>query len=162
MTVADVLIWVFLILGLMLCLPAFFVMARGMMPAAVAGAERVAREAPGRALLLGLPVFGGGFVLGLMTLQAPQAGVKFLGALLIAASFGYSLTGASAWATLVGTRLTGGNGVRSTVTGGAALALSSLLPVLGWFLVLPAVLCCGAGALTIGFFRARPAEAAVA
>lgn len=51
---------------------------------------------------------------------------------------------------------------RATLRGGVVTALAFALPVIGWFVVLPAVIATGLGAVTLGLFAKDPAAQTVA
>jgi hypothetical protein len=67
--------------------------------------------------------------------------------------------------TVVGERLTEPSGDvdsrqpwRATLRGGVALGLASLLPILGWFVILPAAVIIGCGANLLSLLRAFAAS----
>jgi len=64
---------------------------------------------------------------------------------------------ASGFVTMIGERLASpadmGRPWRATVRGGVALELTYLVPIIGWFGVLPASMILGAGAMTMSLFK---------
>jgi hypothetical protein len=77
----------------------------------------------------------------------------------------YAGTGTSGFVTMIGERLASpadaGRPWRATVRGGIALELTYLVPIIGWFGVLPASIILGAGAMTLSFFKWDKASGAV-
>ena len=68
--------------------------------------------------------------------------------------------GVAGLVTVVGERLAGPSGNidsqqpwRATLRGGVALGLASLLPILGWFVILPAAVIIGCGANLLSLMR---------
>jgi hypothetical protein len=156
MLMADVAVWTALFVGLMVVLPAVWLLFGALWPSAVQRAqERIPRK-PASTFFIGLGVsllftilVG---VLGQASLAPPA---------LIVASFGlgWSLLGVSALARHVGTRLSspGDPAWKPHLRGGIVLALSFLVPFLGWMLVFPIAIVLGAGAATTAVFRRKPA-----
>ena len=84
---------------------------------------------------------------GLATLLWLPAGVALCG-LVIGLSFGLA-----AMAQAVGARqLPDASPLRRTVTGAALVAIASLLPIAGWFVLAPVVLAVGTGAFVLSLF----------
>jgi hypothetical protein len=156
MLMADVAVWTALFVGLMVVLPAVWLLFGALWPSAVQRAqERIPRK-PVSTFFIGLGVsllftilVG---VLGQASLAPPA---------LIVASFGlgWSLLGVSALARHVGARLSspGDPAWKPHLRGGIVLALSFLVPFLGWMLVFPIAIVLGAGAATTAVFRRKPA-----
>jgi hypothetical protein len=156
MLMADVAVWTALFVGLMVVLPAVWLLFGALWPSAVQRAqERIPRK-PFSTFFIGLGVtllftilVG---VLGKASLAPPA---------LIVASFGlgWSLLGVSALARHVGSRLgsPGDPAWKLHLRGGIVLALSFLVPFLGWMLVFPIAIVLGAGAATTAVFRRKPA-----
>ncbi|CAN1562769.1 hypothetical protein MCEMSE15_02755 [Fimbriimonadaceae bacterium] len=94
-----------------------------------------------------LLVLGG---LGLALLNAPSPGVKFLGAALIGALLAIGTVGGAGLSRLVAIRMREQHTDMSEFTAFSRSSLIlvgvGLLPVLGWFLFLPALLCIAFGA----------------
>ena len=157
MAFADVLSVVFIILGFLIAFPAYWLGSRALWPGLTRRAERCYRDLPVRTTLLGIPVTLVLIVLNVVLLAPPNAAIKFVGALFLAASFGYALAGVAGLAGHIGSRLTSpidaGRPWRATLRGAVILELTFLLPVLGWFLILPLTLLSGVGAATIGLLR---------
>lgn len=165
MTMADVLTVVFLFVGLFLALPSYWLLARSLWPRLHEGTARAYREIPVRTGFVGLgatlAMVAVGAVLGKV---APALGLFFAGGCL-----GLALAGAGGLATRIGEGLRApaddGRDWRLTLKGGVSLELAFLIPVLGWFLILPIALVSGVGAAAVALVRRAPeavAHAAVA
>src|SRR5262249_25595466 len=76
----------------------------------------------------------------------------------------YAHTGVSGLATFIGQRLPSPADAerpwKSTLRGGIVLELTYLLPILGWFVILPASIIMGSGAITWALFQRRKAPVA--
>lgn len=164
MTMADVLTVVFLFVGLFLALPAYWLTARSLWPRMHEGAARAFREIPIRAAFAGLGVATVAAIVAAVLVNITPA----LGLLFIGGAVGFALAGTGGLATRIGEGLRApadfGRDWRLTLKGGVAMELAFLVPILGWFLILPIVLVSGAGAATIALMRRAPAvtHAAVA
>lgn len=147
MVTADVLAVVFTLLGLLVAMPAFQLVARALWP-------RVALQSTARfARGLGRPFFVGVVVaiplalpLGLMSVDVPPvraAGVAWLGILI-----GLSLAGLTGLSRRVGASMLDADDEdwRTLVAGAGALQLACLVPFLGWFVLFPAFALAGLGA----------------
>ena len=167
MVTADVLAVVFTLLGLLLAVPAFVVVARALWPRLAAQSARRFALTPGRTVLtgffVGLPVLVPPMLL--MGVDLPP--VHMLGVLWVGLALGLALAGAQGLAERIGTTLaTPGDAHRpwaAVVKGTIALQLACLVPLLGWFLLFPLVLVAGAGAAVLSILRPlrEPAPAPV-
>jgi hypothetical protein len=153
-----------LVAGLLVSMGGFFLLARALAPRLTAAAQERWERRPVLSTLVGLPLGGVALAISGVLLKAPLPPVKLLGLLALAALLAVALTGASALAARIGAALpssadTGGEW-RRTLRGGAVLLTSFLVPVLGWFVLLPIALFGGVGAIVLGAFAllfARPA-----
>ncbi len=149
MTMADVLTGTLIVLGFLVTLPALWLLLRALFPAAVGrGRDRIA-AAPIRCFFLGL--LGVVLLVGIvavLNLAGPPG--KALGVLAIVAGVLLAGVGLSGFSAIVGERLPStadeGRPWRGMVRGAVCLELSFLLPVIGWFGVLPIALLTGLGA----------------
>jgi hypothetical protein len=135
--------------GLFASLGAFF-------PRWVWLSQRAVEQSPGRSLLIGF--VNAAFVLAislpLLSLESPLA--TFLGAIVLALGTGALAIGLSAVSSLVGRRLRRAESELSSIlTGTVVLGLGSVVPFLGWFIFLPAVIFLALGACILGWFRRR-------
>ncbi|MEO8435715.1 MAG: hypothetical protein ABI596_12525 [Pyrinomonadaceae bacterium] len=144
----------FVVLGIMLAFSGLWLMCRGLWPDAVAAAADRCGQRLWSSFLAGLPVT-------IMTVVVTTLLFNVLGPLgKIAAVAVVCLfmlqahTGVSGLATSIGRRLASPldeqNAWRSTLRGGVVLELAYLLPLLGWFVILPASIIIGSGAANLG------------
>ncbi len=166
MLISTVLMWLLIAVAIALALPSVWLVAEAMNPEG-AGRRRE-RAAAGflRNLLAGLLPAVAAFVLaaGLLRVARGAAGVFVLagvGMVLI-----WALVGAGGLARLVGERLwpeVAETPRRSTARGGGLLVGCCLLPIFGWFGLLPLLLVTGLGIQVRGWFgRRQPRDAAPA
>ena len=100
-----------------------------------------------------------------MILNAMPIGIAKLAAILIAfGAFGVATLGAAAVAAEMGDRLRAHapsslSSAGAFVRGAVALELAAIFPIVGWFLVIPAVLLLGFGAGVFGLLRWLPRRA---
>jgi len=154
MLMADTLSIFFVILGMMLALPGLWLLCRGLWPDAVAAAADRCQKRLWSSFLTGVPIT---IVMVLLTIilfnvLGPLGKIAGLGVVCL-----YLLqahTGVAGLATSIGSRLATPHdeprGWRSTLRGGVVLELAYLLPLLGWFLILPASIIIGSGAANLG------------
>jgi hypothetical protein len=153
MLMADTMSIFFVILGMLLAFSGLWLMSRGLWPEAVeAVAERCAKRI--------WPYFLAGIPLTLVMIVLTRV-LFVLGPIGKIAALGvvcfYMLQahiGVSGLVTAIGRRLPSPldqhSPWRATVRGGIALELTYLLPILGWFVVLPASIIIGTGAINVG------------
>lgn len=152
MLMADTMSIFFVIVGMLLAFSGLWLMCRGLWPDAVeAAAERCTTRI--------WPYFLAGIPLTLVTILLTRV-LFLLGPVGKIAGIGlvclYMLqahAGVSGLVTSIGRRLPSSldehSPWRATLRGGIALELTYLLPVLGWFLVLPASIIIGTGAINL-------------
>lgn len=153
MLMADTMSIFFVILGMMLALPGLWLLCRGLWPEAVAAAADRCRKGLWSSFLAGLPTTIVMVVLTktLFNLLGPVGKIAGVGVVCL-----YMLqahTGVSGLATSIGRRLLSPldeqRPWRSTLRGGVVLELTYLLPILGWFVILPASIIIGSGAANL-------------
>lgn len=154
MTTAHVWTAVFIHVGVILAAVAYFVVGAAMLPALTQrGAARLAAR-PWRTILIGVaasvPFVVGSLVL--MQLGGPTAGI---GAIIGLTWILAGLIGGAAVARHVGQM---GDDWRRVARGGTVLALTWVLPLIGWLFMLPLTLATGVGCLIVGM-RRDPAAA---
>src|SRR5262245_20979198 len=152
MLMADTMAIFFVILGLLLAIPGLWVLCRGMWPRAVAKSAAVCGRGLIKPFLVGLPLTAAmifaAAVLGNLGPAGKIAAVATVCLYLIIAN-----CGVAGLVTVVGERLAGPSGNiesqqpwRSTLRGGVALGLASLLPILGCFVIFLVAMIIGCGA----------------
>lgn len=163
MIMADVFSIVFTILGVLLALPAWWLVTRALVPTHLARVETKLTTRPIACFGIGAGVAFGVIVCLLVLGQAPAQLIKVLAFLAGCAAIGYGLAGAGALATFIGNRLPSKTDLdqpwRATLRGGIALELSFLIPLLGWFVLLPGSVILGVGAMTWAWFGAKAPKA---
>lgn len=151
MIMADVLTWFLIILGTLLVLGANWIGAFALFPGLVErSAQRYGRR-PVAATLLGLVVGVPVFVVGLGVIKAighPLVGVLITGALMV--PFLLALAGSAGLALRIGAGMPApidaAQPWRRVLRGSVVLGLTFLMPILGWFVLLPWALVSGLGA----------------
>ena len=159
---ADVFTVTFLILGMLITLPALWLLMRALFPAAVERSRARIATTPVRCFLAGLlPA-----VLALALMAQPSPAGKGLGVVLFLVLVLVSGIGLAGFSTIVGERLPStadeGRPWRAMVRGAVCLELAFLLPLLGWLGILPIVLVTGLGAAMLALVVPAPAAAAPA
>ena len=159
MIVADILMWFFLVVGLYIVFNSYWLATQGLFPNFVDRCRERIHSAPTRRFLFGLGLTVPVVALGVVMLNAPKAWLKFAGAALLIVLFLIGLCGATGIAAQIGTGLSKpGDEAQSwqrVLRGGGVLGLTFILPLAGWFLVLPLTLMMGLGAAVV---PGRPAE----
>ena len=154
MLMADTMSIFFVILGMMLAFPGLWLLCRGLWPEAVAAAADRCRQRLWSSFLVGLPIT-------ILMIAATTILFSVLGPVGKIAAVGvvslYMLqahTGVSGLVTAIGCRLAAPldeqRPWRSTLRGGVVLELAYLLPILGWFVILPVSIVIGSGAVNLG------------
>ncbi len=159
MLMADTLAIFFVILGLMLALPALWLFCRSLWPGMVAGVADSCDAGLVKSFWVGLPISASVvFLAGAIGKHMGGVG-NVCAVALVCLYFVYAHTGVSGLVTLIGRRLPSPSDAerpwRTTVRGGIVLELSCLLPILGWFVILPMAMIIGCGAVTRAFLKPR-------
>jgi hypothetical protein len=166
MLMADTMAIFFVFLGLMLAFPGLWLLCRGLWPKAVEGAAARCRHGLTRSFVVGLPITAGMVVLAAALSNTLGPVGKIAAGAVVCVYLVMAHAGVAGLATCIGERLASPADAerpwRATLRGGIVLELSYLLPILGWFLILPASIIIGCGAATLGRLkRSRPPLAAV-
>jgi len=162
---ADVLAVTLTIVGILLTLPALWLLLRALFPAVVERGRERLRSRPVVSFLVGLLPAALLFVGGVALLNAsPGQGGKALGFLLVTAGFLLAGIGLAGFSLLVGERLPGREDGdrpwRPLLRGAACLELSFLIPFVGWFGVLPLAGVASMGAAILALAAGGAARAA--
>ena len=153
MLMADTMAIFLVTLGVMLAFPGLWLLCRGLWPDIVAGAAGRCRKGLWSSFLVGLPVtlMMAGAVAILFNVLGPLG--KIAGAGLLCLYMVFAHAGVAGLATAVGQRLSSpadeARPWRATLRGGVVLELAYLLPILGWFVILPASIIIGCGGATL-------------
>ena len=168
MLMADTMAIFFTVLGLMLATPALWLLCRGLWPDLVTQSAVYCRRSLLVPFFIGLPIAVVSVITVIVLSKLPQpfAAIGIIG--FICLTLIYAHVGVSAIASVLGDRLPSpadaGKPWNATVRGGIVLELSYLLPVIGWFVILPVSLIVGAGLTTrsliasIGKKEANPSD----
>jgi hypothetical protein len=143
-----------LFVGLMVVLPAVWLLYGALWPAALGRAQERIQRRPIVTFLVGLGVSA---LFSFLIAILGQANLQPPAIVLASFAIGWSLFGVSALARHAGTRLgrLSEPGWRGHLRGGIVLALSFLVPMVGWMLVFPISMILGAGAATLSLSRKR-------
>ena len=158
MLFADTMAIFFVILGLLLAFPSLWLMCKGIWPEQV---ERTTELVGLKSFFVGIPVtvVAVFIVIGLGKLEGigQAAGILGFSVLLL-----FAEVGVAGIATVIGRRLKSPvdqeQPWRATLRGGIVLVLSYLLPLVGWFLILPITIISGGGAATRMLFPRKKAK----
>lgn len=163
MLMADTMAIFFVILGFLLAFPGLWLLCRGLWPETVSSAATVCRSGLLKPFFAGLPItilmiFA---AIALGNLGPPG---KIAAAVVVCLYLMFANCGVSGLATTIGERLPSridaGQVWRATLRGGVILELTYLLPILGWFGLLPISMTIGCGASLIALFRNLVARSA--
>lgn len=154
MLFSTVLMWLLVAAGFVIALPALWLLARALWPAMAERNRAVAAKGIFKSFLVGLAPSIGGIALMVTVAKIPKMGVL---AVLIGGVFiAWGLLGAGGIASLIGERLWPELGAsepwRQTLRGGIVLMCCALLPVVGWFVLLPLFAIVGWGVNVRGWF----------
>ncbi|HTK55083.1 MAG TPA: hypothetical protein VL308_24485 [Gemmatimonadaceae bacterium] len=162
MIMADVWKILFLILGTQAVMVSYWLLAAALFPDALRRARAAYDQRSGRVTAIGLATAIPALLAGAGLLQAPNPILKLIGGVLVSAPIALGLVGSAGLCDRIGAGLPGDADVRlpwrRVLRGGIVLSFAFVLPVLGWFVLLPWTLVSGVGA-SLGSLRRRPAEA---
>jgi hypothetical protein len=158
---ADTMAIFFIILGFMLAFPGLWLLCRGLWPAMVNDAAARLNRGLWKSFLVGLlPTAIIVFAVVMLFNVGPVA--KVVAIALFSAFMVYAHTGVAGLATAIGQRLASRideeQPWRATLRGGIVLELTYLLPILGWFVILPMSIVIGCGATTLSIFKLNRAQ----
>ena len=144
MLFSTVLIWLLVAVGFVVALPSLWVLTLGLWPGRAGRLREVAEAGLARSVLVGLGPALGAVVLVSVLARLPKMGA--LAALCAGVLMLWGLAGLCGLAGLLGQRLwPGAEPWRQMKHGGLTLVGCALLPVVGWFVLLPLMAVAGAG-----------------
>jgi hypothetical protein len=159
MLMADTMAIFFVILGLLLAFPGLWLLCRGLWPRAVAGAAAICGNGLIKPFVVGAPITAVMIFIAAVLSRFGAAG-KIASAGTICLYLMTANCGVAGLVAVVGERLASFSGNmeseapwRVTMRGGVALGLAALLPILGWFLILPISMMVGCGASFLSLLR---------
>lgn len=161
MNLADVFIFLFVILGFVIVFIAYWLMAAGLFPKHVErSAERFGKSPIKAALLggiIGVPLVS----VGLAIVGKPHPVLKLIGLVIAVVPMLIALFGSAGLALRIGQGLPGARDTdepwRRVLRGGIVLALAFVLPVVGWFALMPFTFIAGFGMFLLGLLQRKPA-----
>lgn len=161
MNLADVFTVTFVILGFLIVFNCYWLIAEALFPQLVGRATARYGERPIQTTLLGALIGVPIFVLGMAT--AGKGGpLKLIGFISLTAPALAGLFGSAGLARRIGAGLMSpldeSQPWRRVLRGGIVLSIAFVLPFIGWFVVMPAVLASGVGALAGPWLDARRAR----
>lgn len=164
MNLADVFTITFILLGLILAFIAYWLMAAGLFPGAVARCAEQLGRAPIKSALLGAVTFAPLVAVGLaISSKAPNGGLKLIGIGIAVVAVLFALVGSAGLALRIGHGLQAARDTqdpwRRTLRGGIVLGLTFLPPFPGWVVVMPLALISGFGAMILARPRWQKASA---
>lgn len=163
MNLADVFIVLFVILGFVIVFIAYWLMAAGLFPKYVERSAERFGKSPIKATLLGSIIGVPLVVLGLAVSKAPNPVLKLIGISIALVPMLIALFGSAGLALRIGQGLPSGRDEsepwRRVLRGSIVLALSFVLPFIGWFAVMPFAFVAGFGVFLLGLLQRKPAVA---
>jgi hypothetical protein len=157
MVLADTMAIFLVVVGLLICFNALWLLCRALWGPLVAQSREIHRDGMVKSFFLGLPLTALIVVMfGAMT-SNKQGTWGLIGLIVMAVYVMFTSIGTAGIADLIGEKL-GGNTEgqppwRETVRGGAILVLSFLFPILGQLVIMPIAIIVGCGATMRAMFR---------
>ena len=140
-TMADVYIVLFTLVGVLLSLPALLVALNLLLPKVTTRAYLRLQQTPGKSFLLGIPVVSAFLLWIAITANIPFGPVKATAFLAAFVGMGVGTIGAAALSRILADRLDAISAPRSRLThllrGAVVFELACLFPIVGWFLFAP-------------------------
>ncbi|MDZ4829719.1 MAG: hypothetical protein SGJ09_05910 [Phycisphaerae bacterium] len=142
--------WLWIHVGVLLVVVAYAACGSAFLPTASERGREILARSPIRTLLIGLAMTVPIMLVAIVLMNLPNGAVKLVGTVMAVSWLMIGLVGLAPLALHVGARGDAGP-IRSTTVmrGGALIALTWMLPVVGWFVALPLTLACGAGCLLL-------------
>lgn len=157
MLMADTMAVFFVILGMMLAFPGLWLLCRGLWPGTVEVATTRCRNGLWSSFLVGLLITVVMIVSTIILFNRLGSVGKIAGVVLVCLYLLHAHTGVAGFVTAIGQRLVSPvddeRPWRATLRGGVVLELAYLLPILGWFGILPASIIIGSGAAALALPR---------
>lgn len=150
MIMADVFKILFLILGALICTVSYWLMFSALFGPTVARAQQALETRPWRTFFTGALTAVPMILLGIVMASNGAGPIKLLGVTLLMALVTAALFGSTGLVWMVGRglgnpQIPSHNGAL-VFRGGSVVSIACVFPLVGWFLVLPAVLIVGFGA----------------
>lgn len=156
---AQVWLIFFVHIGVILVATAYYAFSAALAPRITHRARLRFAQHPWLPVLIGLAISVPWVIIGLVLLANPIGPVKFAGAVLTSMWILFGLIGGAGIAQHIGRAIQRDALAPSTWTesirGGLLLTLTWVLPLVGWFAMLPLTLATGIGCLVLGLFPLR-------
>ncbi len=147
-TSAVVSAWLWVHIGVLLIVVGYATCGHAIAPIATERGRVKLAIRPVRTALVGVLISGPWVVASIVLMNLPNGALKFAGVALLVVWLMVCFIGLGSVALHVGDRGTSGGARWTDVSRGAAfLALTWMLPVVGWFVALPLSLACGLGCM---------------
>lgn len=152
MLLADTMAIFFVVIGFLIAFPSLWLLCSGLWPGFIDETSKAVQNGVIKSFLIGIPITALSVVAIGVVGKLPASFGQIGGILTFSALLFYAEAGVAGLARVLGKRLfaleSSQDNWRAVIKGGAVLVLSYLLPLLGWFLILPASLIIGAGSST--------------
>ncbi len=148
MLLADTMAIFFVIIGLLITFPSLWLFCEALFPAWVDESSSAVKHGFIKSLLCGIPVVLAAVFIVAILGKLPGSVGQIAGILSFCLLMLFAQLGVAGFARVLGMRLKNSEKdttIRVTLRGGAVLVLTFLLPILGWFLILPGSIVIGAG-----------------
>ncbi len=151
MIMADVFKILFLVLGGLIIVNAYWLLTEALATNAVRRARDLYTNRPFRTMLVGVAAGGPATFLGIVLLSSGGGVPSFAGFTVLSVLVLIALFGSTGFIRLVGEGLPAERDARepwrAVMRGGSVVSIACLLPIAGWFIVLPITLASGVGAV---------------
>lgn len=156
MNLADVFTFLFVILGFIIVYVAYWLATAGLFPKLTERCAERLTQSPVKSALLGIVLWGLALVVGFaISAKAPSVPIKVVGIGLTIVSSLIALAGSSGLAWKIGAGMKSARDEaepwRRVLRGGIVLALTFVLPFIGWFFVMPLTFAAGFGAFILAW-----------
>ncbi len=163
MILADTMLGFLIVTGVIISFNAIWLLCRAIWTGLVDQAIEAHHHGMVKSFFLGLPMTAFLLVLGIALMDKKQGPWGAVGIAVISFYFIFASVGVSALASFVGRRLRGQASTpdfrtdeplwKETLRGGSILSLSFLLPLVGWFVIMPIAFVTGCGATIRANYR---------
>src|SRR5262249_51507510 len=153
MLLADTMAVFLVVVGFMLALPGLWLLCRGLWPNRVNSASLACGKSLYKPFLVGLPVTLGALILASASKALPGPLATIWAGAITCLYLMQASVGVAGLAACIGERLASptdaGRAWRATLRGSIVLVLTYLLPILGWFVIIPASFIVGSGSAVL-------------
>ena len=165
MILGDTMTYFFVVLGFLLALPGLWLLCRGLWPNVVQHATDDCMRGLLFPFLVGLPLAVTAFFATIAASKGLGGASGFVSIAIVCLFIFFASTGIAGLTTSIGMKLPSPADAdrpwKATIRGSVVLELAILLPLLGWFLILPSAIIIGAGSALraiITNFRNKPSK----